>query len=106
MEGAPKMKIQSRRAWRVLVLRALVAATLAAAGLQAHGQDEAAPAEKPAPITTSDAQIPVDHLKLLVKPLTREELRSRNATFTSIRRLRLRRAVTQPGSNDRVPDGL
>jgi small conductance mechanosensitive channel len=32
-------------------------------------------AEKPSPVTTSDPEIPVDHLTLLVKPLTQEELK-------------------------------
>ena len=41
----------------------------------ANGQ-EAESNEPPKPVTTADVEIPLDHLTLLVKPLTREELAS------------------------------
>ena len=39
-----------------------------------QAEETSTPSEKPQPQTTADPQLPVDHLKLLLKPLTKEEL--------------------------------
>jgi hypothetical protein len=69
------MTIQIRRFCSVVLTAGLVVTVVPVLGLPAQAQeDTAAPAEKPAPQTTSDTGIPADHLRLLVKPLTKEEL--------------------------------
>ncbi len=61
--------------YRNALLAPLLIAATTLATRPSHAQDEdAAKAEESAPVTTSDAGISIDHLKLLVKPLTKEEL--------------------------------
>ena len=52
----------------------LVVATVGVAQSAQAETAKGAAAEEPAPVTTADPAIPDDHLKLLVKPLTTEEL--------------------------------
>jgi small conductance mechanosensitive channel len=71
MEMASSPKIQRARvlgvAWFLSVAFGIMHAT--------HAQSKVTTGdEKPSPVTTTDATIPVEHLELLVKPLTMEEL--------------------------------
>jgi small conductance mechanosensitive channel len=69
------MKMDLTFIHRTLSSALVLSVALLAAAQPAHAQgDKGAAAEKPSPVTTADAKIPVDHLKLLVKPLTKAEL--------------------------------
>ncbi len=57
------------------VIPVLVTAAVLLTALPARAQEEGAEtATSPSPSTTSDPEIPTDHLSLLVRPLTKEEL--------------------------------
>jgi len=64
-----------RNVLEVTRLAILAAVTASFGELRLRAQEETQqPADKPNAVTTSDPEIPVEHLKLLVKPLTKEEL--------------------------------
>jgi small conductance mechanosensitive channel len=70
-----KMKMEWAFIHRKLSSALVLSVALLAAAQTARAQgDKGTAAEKPSPVTTADAKIPVDHLKLLVKPLTKAEL--------------------------------
>jgi small conductance mechanosensitive channel len=65
--------LKQMRKWTILPVWAAIAMATLVLPLQAQ-EKEKEEAEKPTPVTTGDPEVPIDHLKLLVKPLTKEEL--------------------------------
>ena len=67
--------VRTRKTGKALHFAFLFIATVSLCELHVGAQEDVQkPTEKPAAVTTSDPQIPVENLDLLVKPLTKEEL--------------------------------
>ena len=58
----------------LLPFLALLATAFFSGNCRLVAAQEAEATEQPQPVTTLDAEIPLDHLELFVKPLTKDEL--------------------------------
>ena len=69
-----KMVRPNAHVWLLVLLKVYALAFVCGFANFACGQSEDKAAEQPSPVTTADATVPLEHLELLVKPLTKEEL--------------------------------
>ena len=68
----------------------VITACLVAVNSPVTGQEQPEPSPRPVTITTSDAQVAVDHLRVVLRPLTKDELEVELGGWLELLRAKIR----------------